>query len=76
MAERDLDDTSYYNYEDEGDEENLVEICYGEYGSQSKCSTCPNRTECKKFTETEKAIVQRYQGKYTGTGKFVGKDRY
>jgi len=72
MEERDLDET----FDDEDFEDHLVAECYGEYGSQDECPTCPNRNECKKFTETERAIVRKYKGKYTGTGKFVEKDKY
>lgn len=76
MEEINSIEISDYGDVEEEEGEDLVQVCYGEHGSQEKCSACPDRKDCKKFTETEKKIVRKYKGKYTGTGKFVEKDKY
>lgn len=59
-----------------GIEEEKDEVCFGEYGQFEYCHECYLRDRCKKFTEAERNVAIRYQGKYTGKGKEKRKDKY
>lgn len=51
-------------------------LCFGEYGKRPKCPTCELRDKCKKFTEAERRVCIRCQGKYGHRGKKRKRDKY
>lgn len=72
---KDLDLTE--EIEDMAEEDEIeTEECYGDYGYSPLCPECLYAEKCKKFKEAEKVLAKKYKGKYVGTGKEKGKDRY
>lgn len=50
--------------------------CFGEYGSRVNCPTCRFAGTCKQFTNAEREVSIRNQGKYKGRGKERPKNKY